>query len=70
VLPTTAVVIDLKNYLPTITMTPSGSGKAINFAGTLLTSTNPLGPYQTVSNASSPYLIRATNGQQFFRAGY
>ena len=70
VLPTTAVIIDLQNSTPTISVAPPGSKMGIVYTGTLLSSTNLSGAYQPVPNATSPYPIPATNAQQFYRASY
>ncbi|MGH7952945.1 MAG: LamG-like jellyroll fold domain-containing protein, partial [Limisphaerales bacterium] len=52
----------------TITITHSGANVVLNWqTGTLLQTTNLLGPWTTNSAAVSPYTVPATNGNQFFR---
>jgi hypothetical protein len=46
----------------------SGSQLVITYTGTLLSSTNAAGPYMIVTGATSPYVIPATNQQQFYRS--
>ena len=52
---------------PTISLTLSGGNAAITYTGTLMSSTNVAGPYNTVTGASSPYATPATNAQMFYR---
>ncbi len=67
--PATAVVIDLQgNNNPAITVTGSGNSVTINYNGTLLSATNVTGPYAPVSGAAAPYVVPATNIQQFYRS--
>jgi hypothetical protein len=52
----------------TITITRSGSNVVLNWqTGTLLESTNLLGPWTTNSAAVSGYSVPATNAVKFFR---
>jgi uncharacterized protein YjdB len=52
----------------TITITPSGSNVVLTWqTGTLLESTNLLGPWTTNSAAVSGYTVPATNAARFFR---
>jgi hypothetical protein len=58
-------------YAGTVHLGASRSGSNITLtwpAGTLLQSTNVLGPWTTNTAAVSPYVVPATNKQQFFRA--
>ena len=68
--PATAVIIDLQGNPapPTISTAPHSGNLVINFAGTLVSSTNVAGPYAPVSNATTPYVVPATNAQQFYRS--
>ena len=51
-----------------IQITPSGTHAVLTWqTGTLLQSTNVLGPWTTNSTASSPYLVPETNKASFFR---
>jgi prepilin-type processing-associated H-X9-DG protein len=52
---------------PTVSILPSGGNVIITYTGTLLYSTNVVGPYNPVSGASSPYLTPATNAQIYYR---
>jgi hypothetical protein len=52
---------------PTISLMLSGGNAAITYTGTLMSSTNVAGPYNTVTGASSPYATPATNAQMFYR---
>ncbi|MGH7951056.1 MAG: LamG-like jellyroll fold domain-containing protein [Limisphaerales bacterium] len=52
---------------PTINLTPSGSQLIINYTGTLLSSTNVVGPYTPVPSATSPYTVTPTESQMFYR---
>jgi hypothetical protein len=55
---------------PALTITPVPGGSQIRWTGgTLLQSTNLLGPWITNPAATSPYTVSPTNPQQFFRAG-
>jgi hypothetical protein len=60
-------VVKLVNE-PTITVSKSGSGVTITFAGKLVSSTNPAGPYTEVVGAQSPYVIANPTGTVFYRA--
>lgn len=52
----------------TITITPAGKDVTLSWqAGTLLQSTNILGPWTTNSTAVSPYTVPATNKATFFK---
>jgi hypothetical protein len=53
----------------TLSLTNPGGGQAqLNWAyGTLQSATNAAGPYSDVPGATAPYLIPATNAQQFYR---
>jgi hypothetical protein len=54
---------------PTIGITRSAGNVSITYTGTLLSSTNVVGPYNPVSGASSPYPVTTTGKQMFYRAG-
>jgi hypothetical protein len=69
--PATAVIIDIQSAstaLPTISVAAQAGRVVINYVGALLSSTNVSGPYMPVSNATTPYIIPATNAQQFYRS--
>ncbi|HEY1788263.1 MAG TPA: hypothetical protein VGJ73_08920 [Verrucomicrobiae bacterium] len=69
--PATAVIIDIQSAstaLPTISVAVQAGRVVINYVGALLSSTNVSGPYMPVSNATTPYIIPATNAQQFYRS--
>jgi hypothetical protein len=52
----------------TLTIAPSGANVVVTWpSGTLLQSTNLLGPWTPVTSAVSPYTTPATNTLQFFR---
>jgi alpha-mannosidase len=46
----------------------TGNNLLIGYTGTLLSSTNVAGPYSPVAGAASPYVVPATNAQQFYRS--
>lgn len=49
-------------------LTQSGNQLDLNWTyGMLQTATNVSGPYQDLTNAAPPFVIRTTNAQQFFR---
>jgi len=54
---------------PTLTIANVGGGQVqLSWdAGILQNATNVAGPYNSLTNAASPYTIPASNGQQFFR---
>lgn len=54
---------------PTINISQSGGTVMISYTGTLLSSTNVLGPYSAVQGASSPYTVPTTGAQMFYRTG-
>jgi hypothetical protein len=52
----------------TLHIAPSGSSVVLTWqTGTLLESTNVLGPWTTNSTATSPYTLPAADKEQFFR---
>jgi hypothetical protein len=54
---------------PTISISSSGGNIVITYTGTLLSSTNVAGPYNTVSGATSPYSVSPGGPQMFYRTG-
>jgi hypothetical protein len=71
--PATAVIIDIQGNQaisapPAISASLHAGSLGITYVGTLVSSTNVTGPYAPVSNAAPPYLVPATNTQQFYRS--
>lgn len=54
--------------LPSLSLSTQGNQLVITYTGTLLSSTNVAGPYETVAGATSPYIVTPTGDQKFFRA--
>lgn len=54
--------------VPALGMGPASGGWAINYTGTLQSSTNVAGPYAPVPGAASPYNVAPAGPQMFYRA--
>jgi len=54
---------------PTISISRLGTAPVITYTGTLLSSTNVVGPYSPVSGATSPYTVPLDAPQTFYRTG-
>lgn len=53
---------------PEIAIARSGAGITVTFTGKLQSAASPAGPYAEVPAATSPYLVPAATGPQFFRS--
>ena len=64
-----AAIIRIHPATPTITLAlDAARNPVLAYTGTLLASTNATGPFTTVSNATSPYLVAPTGSRMFYRA--